>query len=155
MDLYLIRHAIADDGDDDDARPLSTKGAKKFRQSVKGLRALGVRFDHVLHSPKRRAVETAELLAPLLEGEFEVTQLLADAPSNKLLGHLHGDALALVGHEPYLSALLAWLTVGDTELGHHFLLKKGSVAQLTGDPEPGGMQLVALWSPAVLRGLAG
>jgi phosphohistidine phosphatase len=59
MDLYLIRHAIAEDGDDDDARPLSAKGAKKFKQAVKGLRALGVRFDRVLHSPRRRAVETA------------------------------------------------------------------------------------------------
>jgi phosphohistidine phosphatase len=84
-----------------------------------------------------------------------VTQLLASAPDNKLLGHLRGGAVALVGHEPYLSATLAWLAVGDTELGHHFLLKKGSVAQLVGDPEPGGMQLVALWPPATLRGLAG
>lgn len=154
MDLFLIRHAVAEDGDDDDARPLSAKGDKRFRQVVGGLERLEVRFDHVLHSPKLRAVQTAELLAPLADGAFEVTPLLARAPDEKLLARLDGDAVAAVGHEPHLSALLAWLTVGDDALGHAFELKKGAVAHLAGAPVPGGMRLVALYPPSTLRELA-
>jgi phosphohistidine phosphatase len=153
MELFLIRHAIAEDGGDDAARALTPKGRRRFKEVVAALDALGVRFDRVLHSPKRRAVETAELLGPLVDGEFEVTALLADAPKEKLLGQLHGGALAVVGHEPHLSTLLAWLTVGDPEQGRAFLLKKGAVAALVGEPGPAGMQLVGLWSPGALRKL--
>ncbi|MEW5743288.1 MAG: phosphohistidine phosphatase SixA [Myxococcota bacterium] len=155
MELFLIRHAIAEPGDDDDARALTPKGRKRFRQVVEALDAMGLRFDRVLHSPKRRAVETAELLAPLTDGELEVTSLLAAPPKEKLLTQLRGGALAVVGHEPHLSTLLAWLTVGEPEQGRAFLLKKGSVAALAGEPGPGGMQLVGLWSPGALRRLRG
>lgn len=155
MDLFLIRHAIAEDGADDAARPLSDEGAKKFSRAVRGLDALGLRFDRVLHSPKRRAVETAERLGPLAaDADFEVTTLLAEPPSDELLSHLHGRTVALVGHEPHLSALLAWLVVGAPDEGN-FLLKKGGVAHLSGEPEPGGMQLVALYPPKTLRELGG
>lgn len=152
MELFLIRHAIAEDGADDAARPLSAEGKKRFRREVKGLEALGVRFDRLLHSPRRRAVETAELLASLVDGECEVSALLTAAPSDELLAQLHGRTVALVGHEPHLSALLAWLLVGAPGRGA-FVLKKGGVARLEGKPAPGGMRLVALLPPKVLREL--
>ena len=68
MELTLVRHAIAEDGADDAARPLSKRGRQRFEDVVQELDSLGVRFDRILHSPKRRAVETAELLAGLCEG---------------------------------------------------------------------------------------
>ncbi|MFT3711716.1 MAG: histidine phosphatase family protein [Archangium sp.] len=151
MELTLIRHAIAEDGDDDFARPLSKEGRKKFRASVERLQDMGVRFAKVLHSPKRRALETAELLREVCDGEFEVTPLLAGAPSEALLPLLETHELAVVGHEPHLSSLLAWLVLGDLEAGEKFELKKGAVARLDGDVVPGGMRLRALWTPRVLR----
>jgi phosphohistidine phosphatase len=147
----LIRHAIAEDGDDDFARPLSGEGRRRFRKSVETLERVGVRFSKVLHSPKRRALETAELLRPLCDGEFEVTPLLTHSPGDELLELLDVHELAVVGHEPHLSALLAWLVLGDAELAPKFELKKGGVARLEGDVEPGGMRLLALWTPRVLR----
>jgi phosphohistidine phosphatase len=151
MELTLIRHAIAEDGADDFARPLSKDGRRKFRRSVDTLEAMGVRFARVLHSPKRRALETAELLRALCDGPFEVTPLLAEAPSNELLPLLETHELAVVGHEPHLSSLLAWLVLGDETAGSKFELKKGAVARLDGDVTPGGMRLRALWTPRVLR----
>lgn len=151
MELFLIRHAIADDGADDDARPLSAKGKKKFAEVVRGLAALEVRFDRVLHSHKLRALETADLLAPVTDGELEVTPLLAAAPSRALLHHLVGDTVAAVGHEPWLSELLAWLVTGDGRHGKAIDFKKGGVAWLSGEPRPAGMALVALLPPRVAR----
>jgi phosphohistidine phosphatase len=153
MKLFLIRHAVADDGDDDAARPLSADGERRFRRAVRGLSALGVRFDRVLHSPRRRAVETAELLTPLLDGDTEVSPLLTAAPSAELLSSLRGDALAVVGHEPHLSSLLAWLIAGPSSTAR-VSLKKGAVARLEGAPRPGGMRLTALLPLKVLRRLA-
>ena len=150
MELTLIRHAIAEDGPDDDDRRLTAKGRRRFEQSVETLAELGVRFEKVLHSPKRRAVQTAELLTPLCDGELESTPLLAKAPSVELWELLEGERLAVVGHEPHLSALLSWLVTGEPS-GEHFELKKGAVAQLEGEPGPGGMKLLTLLSPKVLR----
>lgn len=151
MELTLIRHAIAEDGADDAARPLSKKGKKRFTQSVKGLKALGLRFERVLHSPKKRAVETAGLLRSLCDGELKSTPLLAREPDVELWELLEGERLAVVGHEPYLSTLLGWLVTGEASAGENFELKKGGVAQLEGEPGPAGMKLVSLLTPKALR----
>lgn len=151
MELTLIRHALAEPGADDSARRLSKKGRQRFAREVETLGALGLRFERVLHSPKRRAVETAELLAPLCEGELEATPLLAKPPGVDLWERLSGERLAVVGHEPHLSNLLSWLVTGEADGGGCFELKKGAVAQLEGEPGPGGMRLCALLSPKVLR----
>ncbi|HEY1086687.1 MAG TPA: histidine phosphatase family protein [Archangium sp.] len=150
MQLTLIRHAIAEPGADDAARPLTKKGRRRFERAVETLDELGVRFDRVLHSPKRRAVETAELLAPILDGELVSTPLLARAPGVELWALLTSERLGVVGHEPHLSALLSWLITGEAD-GSAFELKKGGVAQLEGEPSPGGMKLKALFTPRVLR----
>ncbi len=152
MELFLIRHAIAEDGEDDDARPLSNKGVKRFKDTVRALGRLDVRFDRILHSPKVRAVQTADLLEHLLDGkEMQQTPLLAISPAQGLLELMVGENVAVVGHEPHLSTLLAWLTTGEATLGPAFDLKKGSVARLEGNPTPSGMKLMALLPPATMR----
>ncbi len=150
MELTIVRHAIAEDGADDAARPLSKKGRQRFEGVVKELDSLGVRFNRVLHSPKRRAVETAQLLSGLCDGELQPTALLSKEPSVELWNLLDGERLAVVGHEPHLTALLSWLVTGEPT-GGNFVLKKGGVAQLEGQPEPAGMRLCTLLTPRVLR----
>src|SRR5262245_57759033 len=150
MDLFLIRHAAAvkrSPGREDAGRPLTGRGAERWRKSVLGLAALGVRVDRLLHSPWLRAVETAELAAPLLDGKSVVTEELASPPTAALLEQLKGKRVALVGHEPWLSQLLAWLLLDDREASSRFVLKKGSIAWLSGEPRPGKMELQALFPP--------
>ena len=165
MELFLVRHATAlplpeGAGEEaDDARPLTPKGVRRFRKVVRGLAALGVELDLILTSPKRRALETAELLAHLLQGEVRVSPHLAEPPGEELLAEIPQEGrVALVGHEPYLSALLARLLFGDLLGGSvrdilegRFVLKKGGVAWLEGTPRPGGMALKALFPPKVFR----
>ncbi|MCS7058895.1 MAG: phosphohistidine phosphatase SixA [Meiothermus sp.] len=157
MELYLVRHAIAleaEPGQPDEARPLSEEGREKFRAAVQGLKRLGVRFDRIYHSPKLRAVQTAELLIPLLEkGQTRVTPHLAEPPGEALLEELEGSSVALVGHEPWLGSLCAWLLVGSPQ-GDAFPFKKGGVAHLEGHPRPGQMRLLGFWPPRLLRKLA-
>lgn len=157
MKLYVVRHAIAlesAEGLADDARPLTREGRAQFSESVQGLQRLGVRLERLLHSPLLRAVQTAELLVPLLEGETRVSAALAQAPNSELLHALQGDSVAVVGHEPWLSELIALLVTGQRALGPRFALKKGAVAMLEGRPAPGEMSLIGFYPPQVLRGLA-
>jgi phosphohistidine phosphatase len=152
--LFLVRHAPAvasRRGAGDADRRLSPRGRLKFVLVARGLRRLGIRFDRVLYSPKARAAETAEILAPLVKGTSASSQALTRAPSAALLNEIRGERVAVVGHEPWLSALAAWLVTGDRDRGTRFEMKKGGVIVLEGDPRPGAMRLVAALPPKVLR----
>jgi phosphohistidine phosphatase len=118
MDLYLIRHAHAIDGDGlrDDARPLSRDGRRQALEVGSALGRQKVRFDRVVTSPLVRAVETAELVAVTLgfDGGLDVSDALRpDGSWKQLLREVlepNGDgALALVGHEPSIGHFLSKL----------------------------------------------
>ena len=158
MELFLIRHAIAAPRSltlPDADRPLTPQGRERFTQVVAGLQHLGIRLQQVHHSPWRRAVETAALLAPVLKGDLLPTQALARPPEAALLDEIDQSPAALVGHEPWMSELLAWLITGSLAAGAMFAFKKGGVAWLEGPLRPGGMVLRACLPPKVLRALAG
>jgi len=157
MELFVIRHAVAvprGPGLEDAARPLTRRGRTRFERAVRGLDRLGVRFDRLYHSPWLRAVETADALDRLVDGEKVPTARLAQTPEKGLLDELEGDRVGLVGHEPWLGELVALLLLGKRDAGAKLALKKGGVAWLTGDPRPGGASLHACLTPKILRKLA-
>ena len=82
-----------------------------------------------------------------------VHAITAGGPDEDLLASIEGDAVALVGHEPWMSELLAWLVTGDSYATGSHVMKKGGVAWLRGEPLPGGMELRALIPPKVFREL--
>lgn len=158
MELFLIRHAIAAPRSltqPDPDRPLTRQGRERFALVVAGLQCLGIRLRQVHHSPWLRAVETAALLAPVLQGELMPTQALARPPEAELLLEIDQTPVALVGHEPWMSELLSWLITGSLAAGAMFAFKKGGVAWLEGPLRPGGMVLRAYLPPKVLRALGG
>jgi phosphohistidine phosphatase len=164
MHLLVIRHAIAEaraPHEDDAGRPLTTAGERRFKGVVRGLRKLGWRFDRVLTSPWLRAARTAELLAPISAEAPVRTDLLVQTPRADLVSLIAASstlakkrrATAVVGHEPWLGELVAWLVFGDTRHAHAMVLKKGGVVWLDGTPTPGGMMLRAHLPPRVLRAI--
>jgi len=156
MQLFVIRHAIAEaaaPGQDDASRELTDDGIRKLRQVVKGMRALDLSFDRVLSSPWARAVQTAERLTPICDSEPIATELLCQRPQAELLAMIaeHNEDTAVVGHEPWLGELVAWLAFGDTRHGEALQLKKGGVVWLEGSAVPGGMTLRAMLPSRMIR----
>jgi phosphohistidine phosphatase len=166
MTLWVVRHGKAVERSlrlRDSRRPLTAEGRERFAGVVRALRRSRTRFDLLLHSPLLRAVETAEILVPLLreDAETAVTPHLARAPGPALLAELRDAAasrrrrlgavaVAVVGHEPWLSELVSLLVTGSTGAAERFPLKKGGVVRLEGDPAPGAMALVGAFAPADL-----
>ena len=166
MDVYLVRHAIAEQRDatrwpDDSQRPLTREGAQRFRRAARGLRRIVPSVELLLSSPYVRAWQTAELLE-------EEARWPAPRESAAIAGHssttealdalrLHADrgSVALIGHEPHLSWLASLLLAGDEGVVG-LELKKGAVALLglTSPPTPGSAQLRWSVSPKILRALA-
>lgn len=161
MQLLIIRHAIAvprgTPGIPDEDRPLTPEGEQKFREAAEGLVKLVDRPDALLTSPWLRARQTAAIaaaawgrLAPeetaaLASGSFEDQAAVLD--------EYPGDAtVAVVGHEPWLSELLARLL--GTRHDARLEFKKGGAA-LVDVPGRlvGGGSLVFYLPPKVLRKL--
>jgi phosphohistidine phosphatase len=158
MRLFVVRHAIAEDaeeGQPDADRELTSEGVRKFKRAVQGMREVEWRFERILTSPWERATETAKLLEPVCDADPIETALLCDVPRSELLALIAetGQPTAVVGHEPWLSELVAWLAFGDTRHGGAIELKKGGVVVLEGAAVPGGMKLVAVVPPRLLRDL--
>jgi phosphohistidine phosphatase len=158
MQLYVIRHAIAEDaqvGMADADRALTHEGAKRMKRVVKGMRRADIAFDCLVSSPWTRAKETAAMLEPLCDAEPVFTDLLVQSPRAELLALIaeRGEDTAVVGHEPWLGELVAWLAFGDTRHGDALVLKKGGVVWLEGTAVPGGMGVRALLPPTFLRAL--
>lgn len=143
MDLYIIRHALAVDAatadyESDSVRPLTDKGRKKMQQIARGLRKLGVEFDLILSSPYMRACQTAEILADVFKMKQKTVfsdNLMPLGNPELLIGEINEkylvDSLALVGHEPHLSTLIAMLVAENGKL--EITLKKGGVCYLSAD----------------------
>jgi phosphohistidine phosphatase len=117
MRVYLIRHAHAvDEGValPDEARWLSPRGRQVARAVGKRLAGHGVSFDAVLTSPLVRAVQTAELIAAAMDFTDPVEAMASLTPGvpPRVVGQLlpsRGVSVAVVGHEPGISALGAFL----------------------------------------------
>ena len=140
MNLYLIRHAIAEEespSGEDSQRGLTDKGAKKMRLIAKGLRTLGVDFDLIVSSPYTRAVQTAEILSEVFKKKKFVLSdhLMPAGDMDLLIAEINEkysvNSLAIVGHEPYLSGLVSLLTAGGAPVEMTF--KKGGVCHLSTD----------------------
>jgi phosphohistidine phosphatase len=119
MELYLLRHGIAEDhaatGRDQD-RALTEEGRNKLRRVMKRAAVAGVSPSLIISSPYKRAVETAEIAASELDYKgkiLRVGSLTPDAspPSvwSEIREHRNEASILLAGHEPLFSATVAFL----------------------------------------------
>ncbi|MBY0524257.1 MAG: phosphohistidine phosphatase SixA [Gemmataceae bacterium] len=121
MDLYLIRHADAlplGEGGviEDSQRPLSETGRVQSRAVANALKRVGIRVESMLTSPAVRARQTAdEILTQWTESPPVLTEcadLAIDGNRRKLAKVVNATgskSVALVGHQPDLCELAAWL----------------------------------------------
>ena len=125
MRVTLIRHAEAgDDAPRDEARALTARGRQDARRLGQALARRGVEFSVMVTSPLVRAVQTAEIVAAELgyRERIGVTELLVpEGTASQVVVFLRSflrstgrqlegtPSIALVAHEPILSAVAAAL----------------------------------------------
>ncbi|PYQ11398.1 MAG: phosphohistidine phosphatase SixA [Acidobacteria bacterium] len=162
MRLLIIRHATAvprgTPDMPDEERPLTKRGERRFRRAADGLARLTKRPDTLLSSPLSRARRTAEIAAKAWgKVEVEESPALAGGSYDEVataLGRFPAESMvAIVGHEPDLSALLGRLLGGAH--AERLTFKKGGAALLDvpGSLAEGGT-LVWYAPPRILRRLA-
>jgi phosphohistidine phosphatase len=154
MKVFLVRHADADaevpEGLSDEARPLTTRARVAIGGHFAGLRERIGAPSQILMSPLVRAVQTAQILSMALgfEGPVKVNRaLLPDMPVgalDKLIADRTAPPLMLVGHQPSIGAMAAYL-LGIQSLSHS--VTPGTVIGLELPDGPGSAQLLFFASP--------
>jgi phosphohistidine phosphatase len=161
-ELYLIRHAVAEErGDawpDDTRRPLSDEGMSSLRKAARGLVRIGVEFDVILTSPLVRTRQTAEIVAAAFNTRPPIVAVDSLTPDGTVQGvmndlekHARRTRIALVGHEPGIGELAARLFGSRRPLE----FKKGAVCRIDIESIPPAGPGTLRWflTPKILREL--
>jgi len=119
VQIYLLRHGIAEDGKPgrpDSERALTAEGREKLRRVLKRARAADCAPSLILSSPYRRALETAEVAAAVLGYKRDVVHARALTPDasppdcwDEVRSHKDEPSILLSTHEPLASSLAAYL----------------------------------------------
>lgn len=150
--LYLMRHGHPVNGHPlDGTRALDAKGEQQSEDMAKWLTNLIGRVDIVIHSPMKRAVQTAEKMGAALGAHLASTTMLQPdarpvAAEDEItrLAQQSKDVL-VVGHDPSLNELLKHLT-GDSGEAPGPRFEHCSIAYLKSQPG-GGLRLMWLVTP--------
>jgi phosphohistidine phosphatase len=139
MALYLVQHGKSLSKEEDPEQGLSREGFADVNRIARVAAGYGVRPSAIKHSGKKRALQTAEILAEALLGEKSKTGPISGigplddvtAVANTLKT---GDNLMLVGHLPFMERLAGFLVTGSAER-LVFKFQNGGIVCLDKNPD--------------------
>jgi len=120
MFVYLVQHGESKTKQEDPNRSLTEKGIKDIEKIASVLQKIGVKIEEIFHSGKKRAEQTAEIIAKKISPSKGVKEVEGLAPLDdpniwfeKL--KLHKENVMLVGHLPHLGKLVSKLLCDNSE----------------------------------------
>jgi phosphohistidine phosphatase len=138
MKLYLVQHGDAKPKSEDPERPLTEQGREDVAQVAAFAQRADIRVAQIRHSGKRRAEETATILAEYLAPTGGVVALPGLAPQDDAgrvaeLLNRETRPLMLVGHRPFMNRLTGLLVAGSQDRVV-VRFRKGGIVCLERDP---------------------
>jgi len=120
MELFLVQHGEAKSANEDSERSLTERGTETVRRMAAWASQAGVTVAQIRHSGKRRAEQTAKLLAGPLRparGVIAVEGLKPNDDAYAMAATLAAETepLMLVGHLPFLGRLVGVLVTGEAD----------------------------------------
>ncbi len=117
MKLYLVQHAKAFSKKEDPQRPLTDEGFSDMQKVSGFLRPSNLRIDYLWHSGKKRAEQTAGILAEVVGVEIQAAAHEGLGPNDDvtiLKEQIISDRkeIMVVGHMPFVSKLASLLLTG-------------------------------------------
>lgn len=117
MEIYLMQHGPPLPKEQDPEEGLSPEGEARIRASGQALKKMGVSFDVILSSPKKRSRQTAAIVAEAVgfkqENIIETEKVKAMTPPEETLETLAGlsgaERVLIAGHLPSVAELASFL----------------------------------------------
>jgi phosphohistidine phosphatase len=153
MKLYLVQHARAVTEQQDPQRQLTEEGRRELQKVTEFIKPLRLSVDYLWHSEKKRAIQTAELLAEAVEIKKSKTVREGLGPNDDVaslkneLTAATGDIM-IVGHLPFLNKL-ASLLLAERESADAVAFKNAGIVALSRSEE-NKWQLEWMITPEIL-----
>jgi phosphohistidine phosphatase len=116
MRLYLVQHGEAKSEAEDPERSLTIRGEEETKRISDAAKRLGIHPSRIYHSGKKRAEQTAGIIAGTLGLPAQLAQGLNPNDDVHLWAErISGEAedLVIVSHLPFLEKLACFLVSGD------------------------------------------
>jgi phosphohistidine phosphatase len=136
MKLYLVQHAKAAVKEVDPQRSLTEQGRQETKKVVALVKPLNLSVDCIWHSGKKRAAQTAEILADAVKVKKESLARQGLGPNDDVaplaqeLAAAEKDVM-IVGHLPFLSRLASLFLTG-SESGDTVTFRNAGIVCLEG-----------------------
>ncbi len=142
MEIYLMQHGLALSKKEDSQRPLSSEGRAQIERSASALSEMGIHFDLIIASTKKRSRGTAEIVAEATgyKGTIEETGAIKPSADPReaiaYLGKFEGSrSVFLAGHLPSLARIASRLLSEKSEISIQFT--NGGLCRVDVESVPG------------------
>jgi phosphohistidine phosphatase len=154
MKVYLAQHGHALNKSENPERPLSFVGHAEVGQ-VADLLAGQLHVSRVVHSGKKRAQQTAEILTAITAGEFPVEEIGGLGPNDSVSAFAKqlvtwDEDILVVGHLPFMEKLVSLLVRGSASK-QTVEYAPGSLVCLESDDQ-GAWRILFMIRPDMLKG---
>lgn len=137
MSIFIVQHGKSLSKDQDPEKGLSPEGRLETERIAEVAGVYAVKVDTIAHSGKKRARQTAEILAAKISPEKGITTHSGMNPMDDVRAFAEQLAwdqkLMLVGHLPFLERLIGLIVAGDPEKTV-FKLQNSGIVCLDQDP---------------------
>ena len=144
MAIYLVQHGLSLSKDVDPERRLSEEGKGAVERIAQVAQGYNVPVQGIVHSGKKRALQTAEIFERFLSPQDGVSQAAGIAPLDDVGSFSEflnpGSGLMYVGHLPFMEKLTGLLTCGD-ENKSVFSFQNGGIICLDKEPDAVNWQI--------------
>jgi phosphohistidine phosphatase len=142
MEIYLMQHGPSFSRDMDPEESLTPDGEAMIAMAGRGLKRIGLRFDVIVCSTKKRALQTARIVAEQLGFEPEkilqtdfLKPMAAPEESIRLLKQYEGvKAVLVAGHLPSLAEIASMLLTEGSKATIQF--ERGGIGRIDVDSLP-------------------
>ena len=153
MKVYLVRHGQAVSSQIDPEKPLSEQGLADVRKVASFIKHLEISVEHIWHSGKLRAAQTAEVIAESVSVERDCSAHEGLGPNDNVTIiadelKTYDTDLMIVGHLPFLAYLASLLAAG-RQTADVVSFDAGSIACLNRS-DPGRWQIEWMITPKLL-----
>jgi len=136
MEIYLMQHGPNLSKDEDPEEPLSPEGKIQVSKAAKAIKRMGLQFDLIIASPKKRSQQTAALVAKAVgfpvEGIVETEKVKAMTPAEETIAYLvqfdEKESILIAGHLPSLAEIASALLTSGSKATIHF--ERGGIGRI-------------------------
>ncbi len=138
MAIYLVQHGISLPKEEDPERGLSREGSDDVKRIALDAQSHKIGVRSIQHSGKKRAEQTAEIFAAILQPAEGVLQKSGMGPMDDVkpfAAQLDSSSGAMyIGHLPFMETLIGFLAAGD-ESKSVFKFQNGGIVCLAQRPD--------------------